>query len=691
MFFGRFLTLSISLIILMLSIAYCIAQQSTVELVLLTECEPKEPEEIWSHSYRSAEFVDGEPVLSAESQFGETDAECMTTKSITINTDHLWYHNNYSHQWKRPFSIDYQSILFLLTSLYTLSVAMYTAWSMISDVIAVRNGTLHTKCSKYKPFEEIEVRTPRNITDPELDQVPRQRSMSDSVISLYAKIEGLYWNYMGYDTTGWVITSILSEIAELVVQSQAMLLHDGYHPLRPDELYLAQKPRFIRWFAIILFINSSASGLSWLCYAIFPGKCHGLLFLLFIFVIDQICDLFYTLFPLIVVVNDEYNSNTDDILILLGQLNDDSDDSVLSFIASFLPLVLLTTHLAVYSYYAQYELHEQYHAKWMLVEHLKPALDKFKDRQTIKSMFNIGQIATPYKSWIDKDSTRGHLKQCFLVLIAFMYFCFGGITVALSTMRFLEGAESFCDSVKESNWISNGVFNGNFNGTDITITDAQREILASNPELFLWDQCLFKVYPITGLITDDERYRCQCRVFAIDWDEDLESTASERAEYFNLTQNRILEGMLTSWTSLEKFRTTNLDEGDAESFHFTVNMFESIYMKAFEWEYVQIESMSSDISKWKELEHLAFRHIDDLSFLPPEMGQLSNLKSLSFEDFRASSFPISICNLTKLEMLQMFLEHEGVLEVPRCIGQLQNLRVLLLDAMLSLQSVWFNT
>ena len=140
----------ISLILLILDIAYCIALQSTVSLELLKECTPMRPEEIWSHSHEFAEIDnEGKPILSEASQFGITDDECITTKSIVINTDPLWFQNNYKRQWKSSFSVDYRSILFLLIVVNTFSITLYTVQSMISHALAYRKSKLHTKCARY--------------------------------------------------------------------------------------------------------------------------------------------------------------------------------------------------------------------------------------------------------------------------------------------------------------------------------------------------------------------------------------------------------------------------------------------------------------------------------------------------------------------------------------------------------------
>ncbi len=88
--------LLLSLLLLALSAAYCIGQLLKVELKLLTECKnPKTREEIWRHSYE----VSNNGELNYESQYGDTDEPCWTTRELQINTDKLWYSNQYTHKW----------------------------------------------------------------------------------------------------------------------------------------------------------------------------------------------------------------------------------------------------------------------------------------------------------------------------------------------------------------------------------------------------------------------------------------------------------------------------------------------------------------------------------------------------------------------------------------------------------------
>merc|ERR1712129_297615 len=129
------------------------------------------------------------------------------------------------------------------------------------------------------------------------------------------------------------------------------------------------------------------------------------------------------------------------------------------------------------------------------------------------------------------------------------------------------------------------------NGALIAVSDNQRALLSSNPELFFWNECLFKVYPFTvGNVP------CQCRVAVIDWDQ-LNTTASQRSDHFNLTQIDVISSMLTRWTMLEKFRTRKAESSFADDlFNFTESMFKSVHMKAFEFGFIAVDQFDADIS-----------------------------------------------------------------------------------------------
>ena len=75
----------LSLFLLVLSMSYAVGQMLDVKLDILTLCsDSKNITEIWEHSYESG-LVNGEVVLSEESQFGWTSESCWTTRSVVQN------------------------------------------------------------------------------------------------------------------------------------------------------------------------------------------------------------------------------------------------------------------------------------------------------------------------------------------------------------------------------------------------------------------------------------------------------------------------------------------------------------------------------------------------------------------------------------------------------------------------------
>eukprot|EP01084_Bolivina_argentea_P075949 137637_1 len=92
--YGRFGILILTLFLLIISIAYCIAQLWNTKLHLVQKCEPKSTDEIWQNSYKNS-LINGEAEMTVESQYGHTSEPCWTTKAIDTNTEQLWHSNVY--------------------------------------------------------------------------------------------------------------------------------------------------------------------------------------------------------------------------------------------------------------------------------------------------------------------------------------------------------------------------------------------------------------------------------------------------------------------------------------------------------------------------------------------------------------------------------------------------------------------
>ena len=155
----RILVLILTIFLFCLSSAFCVGQLIKTKLNIITECEPKTSEEIWAHSLASAEVIDGEPVLSPKAQFGRTSDPCWTTKSIVIDTAHLWDQNVFLIEWESKSNA--KSVLFGLLSVYLILVIMFSVSQFTYDLIQIARGQLHLRSTLYK--KHIRDRKRKNV------------------------------------------------------------------------------------------------------------------------------------------------------------------------------------------------------------------------------------------------------------------------------------------------------------------------------------------------------------------------------------------------------------------------------------------------------------------------------------------------------------------------------------------------
>eukprot|EP01084_Bolivina_argentea_P013130 24602_1 len=692
LFWIRIFILILSIFLLLLSTSYCIAQLLEVKLDIITECEnPKTLEEIWAHSYQ-ASLGNGAVEINAQSQHGHSTESCWTTKKIDINTDQLWYSNKYIHNWKQ--TVNAQCVLFGLLSIYLLVIIFYNTITLIIDIVYITKGRLHTKSVLYGKY----MRSLKKSA-PKISNKPSSKKEAKFARN-WSKFTKCYWTtyykYFVNDTFGWIILKFTSEFTEFILQSQALLLYNGYYLFdRNNEngVYLAEKPQFIIIFAAILFFNCFGSGFLWLLYAVLPKHCHGLLYKRSIFFIDKFSDLLYTFFPFYIAVMDDYNTNVDNVLVLLGQLN---MDSTWVFLATFIPLLFLCNKSLIMIITTMGRMRNQYFRKWKAQTALSKHSSVNTAMQTAKSagynidmnalpdineiydangmlMVNVNAISKTYqRNWIDRNDSYSikkakyirPLKQTLLVLISL---CLIGYSIFLLifTIDHIHSSETVCGSVGESKYFStNGTLTNN-------LSNSEKETLLNNPELFFWDNCLYKVYPFSN-----GHNKCQCRVFVIDWNS-LVSTEDLRKTHFNLSQRVILNGILNNWYMLEKFKTQG-NGGTISPFTIKNTSYKSAHMIAFEWSDISIESIQFGISNWKKMEYFAFMDATGLRQLPQDFNELSQMKYLLFMANSLSSFSESICQLKQLIVLQMEYELE-IKSIPHCIFNLKQLKAFWVD------------
>lgn len=626
---SRTLTLAMNVVLVLLSAAFCVAQLSEVNLKLYNECEPKTLDEIYHHSYLAGLQDDGTVNINAESQWGQTKDACYTTRTFQENTDQLWYSNFYEHEWN--IRIDYMVVFFGLTSVYSLLIFVYNLVNLVRDIRHLRKNTVHTLSN---------------------DHNEDTRAWSKFVSWLNDLVET--------ENTRWVIRCVLLECTEFIVAVLSMLLYNGYNwndPENEHDVYLAKKPHFIKLYAAGIAANMFGSALLWMTYMTAPEMCHGLTFRTAFFFVEDLSDLFYTFFPIIVAYNDTYNANANDMMVLLGQFQ---VDNFVEFASRFFFLAILCfkTHHLVYS--SHQSLMNRYYSEFNLEEE-RP-------------------------NWIEEDDPHVNDKRCFLFSVSALYTVLGIIVLVLVSTHFNKAA-THCDSVNETLFMENGYFDSE-----------QQILLESNPELFLWDYCLYQTLPFT----DNDQQRCQCRVFILsDW-ANLKTTI-ERRHQTDLSLSRMLRGLFENNIMLEKFWTDNNGgyAGDVnDGFDWHPSMFKSVHMKAFYWTFggwvinfgdhlhlwSQMQYMDVDIASnfgnFQNFKHL--RKLKHLRVIGMAENRMGGMKIPGLSDKNFSLVVDSICHLEHLQ----FLNIDGnVNTIPHCFDSLQDLRILDIAGTMKLTAV----
>ena len=183
-------------------------------------------------------------------------------------------------------------MFFSLSILLTI-VVIHLMYIFIIDIIKHRRGTIGIQ----------------KIKQQQQSVGQNMYIFSDTFISKIILLIKWYEREFGLDTGKWVGRRIFLEIIEIILQSQALLLYNGLYLFNTNKVYLAYNSSYIILFSIGLHLNCIFCGILWLFYAFKPTYCYGLLFELIRYAVDVIFDLFYALFPIIIVVLNTEDSN----------------------------------------------------------------------------------------------------------------------------------------------------------------------------------------------------------------------------------------------------------------------------------------------------------------------------------------------------------------------------------------------
>eukprot|EP01083_Nonionella_stella_P016728 46723_1 len=650
----RIFILLLTVFLLLLSTSYCVGQLLGVKLNIITECsEPKTPKQIWEHSYET--YLKNGGIMDVESQFGQTNDACWSTKTIEINTDTIWLYNKYTPHWKGE--VNAQCVLFGLLSLFLIAVILYIVITFVIDFNAMRANVLYMKSSLYL----------ENNTDKKLN-TQKESVDANKSSSCTKQLHHYYQRHFGDDSTGWIFLKIVGELPEFVLQTQAMLLYGGHYVFDPhntNDVYLANKPHFIIVFAAILSLNCIGSGIVWILYALLPRYCYGTSFNGSIFFVDKMSDLLYTLFPLYVIIVDDYNRNTNNILVLLGQLH---ARSAVAFLATFVPLSMLCVKCLMLIISARTTLINESFEKWALktqVQQTQAGYVFCSSSTNLKALTDVQN----HQSWVNSNPKNKIWKQLCIAFVSMVFIAYG-VCLFVFALDHITTSEKYCDVLAD---LDSKLFSDIDATNNITLSAVEMKMLTSHPELYLWDKCMYKVYPFAF----DEQYKCQCRVFVVDWNR-LQSTESQRRSHLNLTQETILNKTLHRWHMLEKFHTAGTIDVPQTGLDVTSSFYKSVHMKAFDWRDIYITDVEDGISAWNEMEYLAFVETQWITRLPADFGQLHSIQYLYLEKTGLSEIGNTFCDLKQLRVLQIKYELK-IDSIPHCIATLRKLLAIWID------------
>eukprot|EP01083_Nonionella_stella_P071944 193628_1 len=430
-----------------------------------------------------------------------------------------------------------------------------------------------------------------------------------------------------------ILTMILSEISEILMQCWALLIYGGVQSVS-FSFVIGNEAQFVKSFSIIVGSNAILAGVLWIIYSIKTDSSqamfHGTGFQAVVFVIDMLFDFVYTIFPFTL-----YSGNASLLFNIKALATLHSENGIL-FVAAFIAMVLLLQKC--YSVLSSFDpVQIIYRAHKM-------------DKHNIDLVPYLQTVSTE-----DSDDKQQCKRKCCITSIGVL-FVLCGICIITVVNIYLNNAQEICSNPSEA-------------------------LLAKHPELFYWNRyCQSKITPF-----DTSETPCDCRIFQI-------SVNSSHYEQYNFSKQHIVS--ITSNFKMMHFLEIEYDHSliliadhmeashesalARETFHLnlTANCFASKHLRSLTLHRIFVQDLD-----WKSLASLKLLQvlqIIDAQYQNPvdwdSIGQLTELKYLNLREstkYLDGQITDSLCRLKSLRYLD--LETSFITKVPDCIGQLQQL------------------
>ena len=207
-------------------------------------------------------------------------------------------------------------------------------------------------------------------------------------------------------------------------------------------------------------------------------------------------------------------------------------------------------------------------------------------------------------------------------------------------------------------------------------------VILQHPELYVWNQCIFKTLPFSSFILlyfftqQGNSVNCNCRQAKIDLQLiDLEfQTQSE-----NVTS--MIESIFVNWDMLETLYI--IDEAQRYAVNLTdSHHYNTEHLKILHLEGIAVESLANHIENWKNLEYFSITKTH-WHHWPENFNKLHKISYLAISDVKyITDLPPNICNMENLRALHVSgawtATHGGFKEIPECMIHLPQLQSLIL-------------
>eukprot|EP01084_Bolivina_argentea_P009956 18574_1 len=608
-FIFRLIVICITTFLLILCVSYSCAQLLSLQL-----------SDYWCKETTLAQIRDNSIKHGLPHGDGES---CWKIKDKSVDYDLLWSTKSYGYQLQFNAARIAQFILFVILSLIYLIFLCIDIKLVCQDIICHQKLSLGTDKNNNRSI---------NSSKPSDSQESNGccKRLMTNCCSIVKTSHAWYKQKFQTDTVGWCTKWIVKEFVEICIQTQAMLVYNGYGD-KGDNLALEAK--YIIIFSVFLCINSVITGMLWLCYVFKPKLCYGLTFEILLNANDIIVDIFYAAFPFIIFVSYD-NSN---VLTGLASLE---TDSVTTFIAAFFPMVFLLEQCYTLSKRSKIAMREFY--------------GKIDD--------GPGQQHPSEKN-----------KKCchiFILINGILFICYGIIQIVYVSNHF-NSATLYCSSVIND-------MGQYYKTTEYNINETIKiEYIEPVAELLVWNSCNRKVYPFDFVHVGKQKDVCQCRQFR---------QPKFESDLFVISDRNILSNVFRKWYMLEKIEW-NFEKYQTNQFNFTSDMFTAKQMRVVKLKKLNIGEINSGISNWKKIEYLQMWRMVNVPTLPNTMKQLKDIQLLDIWPF-VSKFPDWICSLTKLRRLVLNNNiYANATTLPRCVSNLQNLEALSVSAWTALENI----